>query len=83
MKVTVKAIKPTDENGWSWETHIERPGQEAEVRQYRTGADRKGLFLFVQDTWAPVSEDFVVKGRHSVYGKARRMAEKELGRGSE
>lgn len=79
MKVTVKSIKATDENGWSWETHIDRTGQEIEVRQYRTGADRKGLFRYVADTWAPISEDFVVKGRNSVYGKAKRMAMKELG----
>lgn len=79
MKVVVKNIKATDDNGWSWETVIEREGKDSEVREYKTGHDRKGLFRFVHDTWAPVSEDFTVKGRNSVYGKAKRLAQKELG----
>lgn len=78
MKVVIKNIKATDENGWSWETVIKREGHDDEVREYKTGPDRKGLFRFVQNTWAPVREDFIVKGRNSVYGKAKRLAQKEL-----
>lgn len=78
MKVTVKAIKPTDDNGWQWETHITKEGAETEVREYKTGADRKGLYRMVENRWAPVfGEEFVVKGRNSVYGKAKRLAMKE------
>ena len=78
MKVTVKAIKATDDNGWSWETHIHHDNQEVEVRQYKTGADRKGLYRMVADRWAEVfGDEFVVKGRNSVYGKAKRLAMKE------
>jgi hypothetical protein len=80
MKVTIKAITRTDENGWQWETHITRPDQETEVRVYKTGADRKGLYRMVENRWAPVfGDEFTVKGRNSVYGKAKRLAEKELG----
>ena len=83
MKVTVRAITATDNNGWSWETHIEHPNQEVEVRQYKTGADRKGLYRMVEDRWAEVfGDEFVVKGRNSVYGKAKRLAVKEVSRES-
>lgn len=83
MNITVKAITPTDDNGWSWETHITKEGAETEVRQYKTGSDRKGLYRMVEDRWAEVfGDEFVVKGRHSVYGKAKRLAMKELSRES-
>lgn len=83
MKVTVKGITRTDDNGWQWETHINRPDEEAEVRVYKTGAERKGLYRMVENRWAPVfGDEFVVKGRNSVYGKAKRLAEKELSRES-
>lgn len=82
-KVTVRGITATDDNGWSWETHIEHANQEVEVRQYKTGADRKRLYRMVEERWAEVfGDEFVVKGRNSVYGKAKRLAEKEVSRES-
>jgi hypothetical protein len=78
MRVTIKEIKATDDNGWSWETHITNDAG-TEVRQYKTGADRKGLYRMVENRWAEVfGDEFVVKGRHSVYGKAKRLAMKEV-----
>lgn len=79
MKVTIKAITATDDNGWSWETHITKDGAETEVRQYKTGSDRKGLYRMVENRWAEVfGDEFIVKGRNSVYGKAKRLAMKEV-----